>query len=141
MVHQYAPASLINGMISPTVKDQFGDLGSANNYRPIMTSSVILKVLEYCLLKKISPFIKLSDSQHGFRSGHSTTTACTMLKETVNNYIQSNSDVYACYIDISKAFDCINHDILMKKLLGCGIPPILVDFIRYWYGNQFVQVR
>ena len=111
--HHYVPLNLIRGLITPTIKDRFGDLTSSNNYRPVMQSSVILKLFEYCLLKKISPYIELSDSQHGFRPNHSTTTACAVLKETVSNYHKPNSDVYACFIDISKAFDSVDHNILI----------------------------
>lgn len=141
IIHQYAPKNLINGMITPTVKDRFGDLKNSSNYRPIMSSSVILKLFEYCLLKKINPYIELSDSQHGFRSGHSTATACAVLKETILNYRNSNSDVYACFIDISKAFDNVDHGILMNKILTCGVPAIYVNIIKYWYSNQLVHVR
>ena len=64
-----------------------------------------------------------------------------VLKETVLNYVKSNSDVYACFIDVSKAFDSVNHEILKKRLLKCGIPRIFVNLIHYWYGNQWVNVR
>ena len=106
-----------------------------------MLSSVFFKLLEYCLLPKISPYIKLNDRQHGFRSNFSTTTAFFILKETILNYFNSNSDVYACFIDISKAFDSVNHSILVKRLLNCGIPYCYVVLLQYLYNNQFVSVR
>ena len=140
--HEYVPSNLIKGIISPTIKDKFGDFKSSDNYyRPVMLSSVFFKLLEYCLLPKISPYIQLNDRQHGFRSHYSTTTACLILKETILNYFSSNSDVYACFIDISKAFDSVNHDILMKRLLSCGIPDQYVLFLQHLYNNQFVSVR
>ena len=111
--HEYVPKNLIKALISPTIKDKFGDFRSSDNYRPVMLSSVFFKLLEYCLLPKISPYIKLNDRQHGFRSNFSTTTAFFILKETILNYFNSNSDVYACFIDISKAFDSVNHSILI----------------------------
>ena len=139
--HNYIPKNVLNGTITPTLKDRFGDLGSSDNYRPVMSSSVFFKLFEYCLQKKISPFVKLNDRQHGFRSNYSTDTACFVLKETVLNYFGSNTDVHACFIDIKKAFDSVNHEILMKKLLCCGIPVEYVDIIRYAYANQYVKVR
>ena len=139
--HNYIPKNVLNGTITPTVKDRFGDLLSSDNYRPVMSSSVFFKLFEYCLQKKISPFIKFNDRQHGFRSKYSTNTACFVLKETVLNYFGSNTDVHACFIDIKKAFDSVNHNILMKKLLSCGIPVEYVDIIKYSYANQFVNVR
>ena len=141
VVHQYAPMSLIQGMITPTIKDSMGDITNSNNYRPVMSSSVILKLLEYCLETKIGPYIELCDSQHGFRPNHSTTTAFAVLKETIFNYHQSNSDIYGCFIDISKAFDTVDHTILMRKLLSRGVPGIYVNFMKNWYSNQVVNVR
>ena len=106
-----------------------------------MQSSVLLKLFEYCIMNKILPFIELSDAQHGFRSNHSTVTACAVLKETLFNYNESGSDVYACFLDISKAFDSVDHNILMNKLLKMGVPSVYINIIRYWYNNQFVRVR
>ena len=106
-----------------------------------MISSVFLKLFEYCLLGKIEPFFKLNDRQHGFRKDHSTSTACFTLKETVMYYMNANSTVYACFVDVRKAFDSVSHDILFRKLSGLGIPTCLLNVMRYWYNNQFVQVR
>ena len=141
VVHSYIPIAMLRGSITPIIKDRFGDHSSSDNYRPVMSSSVFLKLFEYCLLERIEPFVKLNSRQHGFRSNYSTSSACLVLKETVHNYIKSNSDVYACFIDVSKAFDSVNHDILMKRLLECGIPRIFVNLIEYWYDNQWVNVK
>ena len=141
IIHSYIPLSMLHGVISPIIKDNFGNLSCSDNYRPIMSSSVLLKLFEYCLLDRISPLISLNDRQHGFRYGHSTATACLILKETIMHYRNGNSDVYACFVDISKAFDSVNHDILMQKLVNYGIPLVYVNLINYWYNNQFVNVR
>ena len=139
--HNYISNNVLTGTITPTVKDRFGDLASSDNFRPVMSSSVFFRLFEYCLQKKISPFVKLNDRQHGFRSNYSTSTACFVLKETVLNYFGSNTDVHACFIDIKKAFDSVNHETLMNKLLSYGIPVEYVDIIRYMYANQYVNVR
>ena len=141
VIHGYIPIPMLRGTITPTIKDKFGDHSRSDNYRPIMSSSVFLKLFEYCLLERIGPFVKLNSRQHGFRSNYSTSSACLVLKETILNYVKSNSDVYACFIDVSKAFDSVNHDILMKQLLKCGIPGIFVNLIHYWYDNQWVNVK
>ena len=140
-LHCFVPSNLIRGTIAPTIKDRYGMLNSSDNYRPVMSSSVFLKLFEYCLLKKIRPYVNLNDRQHGFRANYSTSTAFLALKETTLNYLRSKSDVYACFIDISKAFDSVDHEILMQKLLDCGIPVMYVDLIRYWYSNQNINVR
>ena len=132
---------ILRGLINLTIKNQFGNILSSDNYRPIMSSSVFLKLFEYCLLEKIKNNVVLNDRQHGFRNSYSTSTACFVLKETILNYTKSNSSVYACFIDISKAFDTVSHRKLLNKLKDYGIPPIYVNVIKYWYCNQLVNVR
>ena len=141
VLHGYMSCDILKGIINPTVKDRYGDMNSSDNYRPVISSSVFLKLFEYCLQEKIKNIVSLDDRQHGFRVNYSTSTACLVLKETILNYTKSNSNVYACFIDISKAFDTVNHKILLKKLKQSGIPNLYINVIRYWYSNQFVRVR
>ena len=132
---------MLQGIITPTVKDRFGCLGDSGNYRPVMSSSVFLKVLEYCILFEIEPFVKLNDRQHGYREKYSTSTACFVLKETVFEYCNQNSTVYSCFLDFSKAFDNVNHEILINKLKELGIPVLYLNLIKFWYSNQDAKVR
>ena len=141
LLHEYSPGDLLSGIINPTVKDRFKSLGSSANYRPVMISSVFFKLFEYCLIFKMKEFVDFNDRQHGFREKYSTSTACFVLKETVLEYTRSNSKVYACFLDISKAFDSVNHEILIGKLLKLGIPSMYVNMIRSWYSKQYVKVR
>ena len=108
VIHGYLPVDMIKGMINPLVKDPYGDLSNSDNYRPVMLSSVLLKLFEYCLLEKISPYFSFNDRQHGFRPKYSTSTACFVFRETMSNYIHSGSSVYFCFVDVSKAFDSVN---------------------------------
>ena len=138
VIHSFVPTDMVRGIITPIVKDKFGDLTSSSNYRPVMISSVFLKVFEYCLLDKIFPFVKLNDRQHGFRKSYSTATACYTLKETVMYYTQERSNVYACFLDIKKkAFDSVDHNILFHKMRLMGIPNCLVNVIEFCYDNQY----
>ena len=141
VIHGYLPSEMTYGIINPIIKDIFGDLSSSDNYRPVMSSSVFLKLLEYCILRKISGYFKFNDRQHGFRAKYSTVTASLSLKETVFNYINSNSYVYACFLDISKAFDSVDHKMLIEKLIDIKVPVHFVNLIRSWYCNQHVSVR
>ena len=141
IIHGYLPLDMIKGTINPLVKDAHGDLSNSDNYRPVMISSVFLKLFEYCLLQKIEPYFTFNDRQHGFRPNYSTSTACLILKETVLNYTHSGSSVYACFIDVKKAFDSVDHKILLEKLIFNKIPKVFVNMIKFWYSNQEVSVR
>ena len=141
ILHSYISLDVLRGTINPRIKDKYGDISSADNYRPVMSSSVFLKIFEYCLLNKIENLIQLNDRQHGFRSGYSTSTACYILKETILSYTMSNTNVYACFVDFSKAFDTVNHWTLLKKLEDYGLPDVYLHIIKFWYCNQFVNVQ
>ena len=141
LMHSYLPSEMNYGIITPIIKDKFGDATDSENYRPIMSSSIMLKLFEYCILTKIEPFLPLNDRQHGFRKKYSTTTACFALKETVMLYNNGNSDVYASFIDFRKAFDSVDHNILIQKLHKIGLPDNIVRVIAFWYDNQMVRVK
>ena len=141
LYHSYVPDKLAFGIITPFVKDKFIDNSNISNYRPIILSSVFLKILEYCILDKIQMFIVPNDRQHGFRKGYSTSTAGFIFKESILQYFNGDSPVYAAFLDISKAFDKVDHKILMNKLLSSGVPVALVNLIGYWYSHQNVSVR
>ena len=85
--------------------------------------------------------MQFSDRQHGFKKNHSTSSACLVLKETVHYYINANSNVYSCFLDISKAFDSVSHKILIEKLVEGNLPVMFINIIQYWYSHQFVKVR
>ena len=129
------------GMIMPLLKDKYKDNESLDNYRSITLSPLLLKVFEYCLQYKMLRYINLNDRQHGFRKKYSTLTACLALKETVLKYTGEGSNVYSCFIDLTKAFDKVNHFKLVNKLLKLGIPNYFVNILFYFYRHQSVVVK
>lgn len=140
LMHGYVPHTMMNGTIRPLIKNKTGNLNNSNNYRPIMNSSLILKMLEICLKRKIEPFVNLNMRQHGFKPNHSTMTAGYALKETVTEYNTGGSTVYCCFLDLSKAFDKVDHSLLIKKLYKSDIPSHYVNLIEYMYFNQQTNV-
>ena len=103
--HSYLPSGITNAVITPLIKDKFGDMSCLNNYRPIVKSSVFLKLFEYILLSKIEKYLISNDRQHGFKKNYSTTSACFILKETIFSYLNCGTPVYAAFLDLSKSFD------------------------------------
>ena len=67
---------------------------------------------------------------------------CTwMAVETVDHFVRNGSDVYACVMDMKKAFDTVQHSVLFRKLLGRGIPPVYVLLLMVMYGKQSANVK
>ncbi|XP_063385061.1 uncharacterized protein LOC134671173 [Cydia fagiglandana] len=141
IAHSYLPIDLIKTVVIPVVKNKTGDLTSKTNYRPISLATVMAKVLDGVLNAQLNKNLSLHDNQFGFRPGLSTESAILCLKHTAAYYVDRNTPVYACYLDLSKAFDLVSYDILWKKLEGINLAPDLIGIFRYWYGNQINNVR
>lgn len=140
-VHSYLPPDLMKTLVVPIVKNKTGDVSDKSNYRPISLAAVVAKVLDSVLNSYLNKRLKLHDAQFGFRPGLSTETAILGLKHTVKYYTDRQTPVYACFLDLSKAFDLVSYDILWQKLRDTGLPPELVSIFRFWYLNQENRVR
>lgn len=140
--HSYLPDDLMKTIVIPIIKNKTSDVSDQNNYRPISLATVIAKVLDGLLDQQLSAHIKLNDAQFGFRAGLSTESAIYCLKHTVQYYAKQRTPVYACFLDLSKAFDLVSYDILWSKLSKeTDMPRELVSIFKYWYRHQTNVVR
>ena len=89
---------------------------SVDDFRGISISSVISKVFEHCILDRYGGFLLSSDNQFGFKKS-SCTNAIYTLRSVVGYYVNNGSTVNTCALDISKAFDKMNHHGLFLKLV------------------------
>ncbi|CAG9122649.1 unnamed protein product [Plutella xylostella] len=139
--YSYLPSALMKTVVVPVAKNKTGDLGSAGNYRPISLGTILGKVLERLLQPELVGKLDISDAQFGFRPGLLTDSAILSLKHTVKYYTDRSTSVYACFLDLSKAFDLVNYNILWNKLSSSDVPNDVISLLRYWYGNQTNCVR
>jgi hypothetical protein len=117
------------------------------NYRPISVISIIAKIMEKLIHNQLYDYLivsnLLTNSQHGFRPCHSTTTA---LLDITNKWYQ-NMDVVqlngVVFLDLKKAFDTVDHDILLKKLKIYGIKGMALCWLRSYLSDrmQYCQVN
>ena len=114
------------------------------NYRPIAQLPNISKVFERILHKQLVGYLNLngllSQSQHGFRRHHSTTSAALDLLQYVYHAADSYSHSIAIFLDFSKAFDVINHSILMNKLKVLGLDPTSIALLQSYLSNRSQRV-
>lgn len=124
-----------------------GPKSDVSNYRPISIISVLSKILEQLLVARITDFVRenriLYNHQYGFRRGSSTLTAACELVEEIHEAMDSRKLTGVLFLDLKKAFDTIDHNILLKKLDLYGIRGIANDMIRSYLTNrmQFVLVN
>lgn len=140
--HSYLPTDLMRTVVVPVIKNRTGDASDKTNYRPISLANTIAKVLDSVLDYHLGASMKLNDAQFGFRPGLSTESAILCLKHTVRYYTDRKTPVYACFLDLTKAFDLVSYDVLWSKLSQeTDLPAEMTNILRYWYEHQTNAVR
>ena len=124
-----------------------GDKLLINNYRPVSVLPSFTKILEKLVYKRINDFITKYDIlykyQFGFRENHGTNLALSFLIDKIIAAHEKSQCVLGIFIDFSKAFDTINHEILFKKLENYGIRGNALNWTKHYFTNrfQFVQYK
>lgn len=106
--------------------------------RPICIQPAIAKIFEALVLSKIQPMINnlISPHQHGFHKGRSTNTNLLFFQNYIINSLSEGHQVDTIYLDFSKAFDLVDHSILISRLARLGFHgPILSWFSSYLSGR------
>lgn len=124
-----------------------GSKDDMGNYRPISLVSTVSKVLERIVLTRIVQHIVknrlLSADQHGFTKNKSTSSAIVDLVEHILDHIEEGKGIVGIFVDLSKAFDCLCHKVILDKLLNMGIQgSALAWFASFLDGrSQIVEIK
>ena len=112
------PSAMKKAKVCPIYKA--GDKSKFNNYRPVSLLSQFSKILEKLFEKRLEKFINkhqiITENQYGFRSKRSTSLALLELIEELTTAIDKKHYTIGVFIDLSKAFDTIDHSLLLQKL-------------------------
>ena len=139
------PSQLKIAKVIPIFKKD--DNNIFNNYRPILLLPVLSKVVEKVICSLINNFFITNnlfyDSQYGFRPGHSTEYAAIEITDRIIAAMDKNNIPLNVYLDLSKAFDTLDHAILLEKLSHYGIRGNPLKLISSYLENrqQFVEFR
>lgn len=117
-----------------------GCLDDMNNYRPISLIPIFGKIFEVLINNRLGNYFEsnniFSNSQYGFRKKHSTTQAINSICEQILQGFENLKFTGCKLYDLTKAFDCISHPILLQKLKRYGISNTTIAFIHSYLSNR-----
>lgn len=122
-----------------------GDHSEVSNYRPISVLPVMSRLVEKCFSRRLYHYLEchsiLTSTQFGFRNGRTTEQAVAYLCGVVNTALDLGFKVSTIFLDIIKAFDTVDHGILLEKCEFYGIRGPALDFLRSFLSNRQQYVR
>lgn len=114
------------------------------NYRPVSIIPVIGKLLEILVYDQLSSFFENNNylclEQYGFRKGRSTVDAMDSLVREILTVFEKKAYAQATFCDLSRAFECVSHDILLEKLNYYGVCGIPLTFFKSYLQNRRQKV-
>ena len=132
------PDDLKIACVTPVFKGD--DEKDLENYRPISVLPCFSKILERIMYNRLyNHLIKnniLYSKQFGFQKGHSTEYAIIQLIDQINNNFENNEFTIGVFIDLSKAFDTVDHRILLKKLIHYGVNGNNIRWFESYLTNR-----
>lgn len=130
-------------VVKPLFKS--GDKASMNNYRPISMLSNFSKIFEKIIKIRLIDFLEknslLSKNQYGFRPGLSTDNALYQVTQYIYGNLDNNNKTMAIFLDLAKAFDTVNHDILLNILPSFGIKCSSLNWFKSYLHNRKQLVK
>ena len=131
-----------HALVTPIYKK--GDGEDPCNYRPISITPALSKIFEKVLRKQMNEYLEenrsLRETQFGFRKRFSTTDALRYATETTRKNLDDVENVAAAFLDLSKAFDSISHEILLNKLKQYNFDLMSISMIRSFLSERYQKV-
>ena len=154
VLHHVISASLEQGIFPTKLKiakviplHKGGSTADITNYRPISLLSCFSKIYEKIMHKRLVKFLNENNiifrSQYGFRAGHSSEHALLVAQHKINLALEKKQIALLLLIDFSKAFDMVDHEILLSKLEHYGIRGKYLNWFKSYLSNrqQYVSVK
>jgi len=138
------PGRLKVARVVPVFKS--GNKMMVTNYRPISTLPFLSKTFEKLMYKHLLSYLNsnnlICDHQFGFRQGFNTSDAVSELLDYVYSSLDNRKIMLSVFLDLSKAFDTVNHGVLMSKLNNLGIRGSVYSWFKSYIGDrkQYVSI-
>lgn len=141
--HGYFPAILKQSVVVPVYKRE--DHRNIANYRPISLISTISKIFEQCINEKLVAYLLqidfFSKNQYGFQSNKSTLQALYAHINAIVTNLEKKRYTAALYLDLTRAFDLVDHKLLLLKLEKCGVCANMKRWFQTYLTNRMQYTR
>ena len=123
-----------NSVITPVVKDASCSLSDVCNYRPVSIISIVAKIFESLINLRFRHLFLSHVNQFGLCAGGGCNKAIFAFNNSFRYFREKNCNVYKCALDITQAFDRLNHFSIFQCLLERGLPTQLVEL--FFVGTE-----
>ncbi|XP_072019111.1 uncharacterized protein [Amphiura filiformis] len=139
------PDSLRRAIFTPILKKSNLDQNNLSNYRPVSNIPFLSKVIEKVVSRRLDSYIMENSLeqpfQSAYRGNHSTETAILRVKNDIMHEIDNNRAVYLVLLDLSAAFDTIDHDLLTSRLAtSYGLRGLVLNWFDSYLKNRTNRV-
>ena len=137
------PSKLKTAVVTPIFKD--GDKANLSNYRPISVLNSFSKMYEKIISTRLLSFLEshniLYTHQYGFRKNHSTYMPIVTLTDLISDNLEKRLHTLTVFLDFKKAFDSVDHNILLYKLNHYGIRGRALDLLKNYFTGRTQTVK
>ena len=131
-----------HAVVRPILKKPSLDPSAVKNYRPVTLLRFTSKLLESVILSQLSPYVNstLDSFQSGFRPSHSTESVLISVLQCFFSHFARGNSVLLLLLDMSSAFDLVNHDILLSDLSALGISSSALSLLKSYLTDRSYSV-
>jgi len=114
---------------------------TVDDFRGISISPVISKLFEHAIFDRFGQYFLTSDNQFGFKKNFSCRHVIHNVRNVIDHYIEHGSTANVCSLDLSKAFDRMNHYALLIKLMDRRLPNEILNILELWFNTSVTCVK
>jgi hypothetical protein len=138
------PQAYKKSIVKPLLKNGAKDTNMLSSYRPVSNIAFLAKLIEKSISRRVTAYLNeyelFDENQHGFRAHHSCETALLCIHDAAVKAIDEGNVMLLIMLDLSAAFDMINHDMLLRHLCTIGFCDDALKWMREYLSQRYQYV-